>query len=352
MTHATDTRLQQAKQAFLAEPTPEAAHQWIGLAERAGAYDADEAVCFLRDHYEGERMDRYRDLSRLEQKREEEFQRLYREMRAAANKPWICVRCHGRGRVAPAYQCWSTGADWRMNDPVSCPVCTREDRVHPIHMVREGDPKIEADSRRCAYEAYKADLDAAAEAHREAHGIANTYDHKTRCRRGARVVLSNKRARPKFGSCRERCGACEICSFQGERVPHGTEGEVFWLSPEDGETIGVRTDEGLSFFTKIRHVEVLNPHALLAGKDTHTLAQEKRQRKRDQRAAEEAEKATQTWGDRTPSRGDKVVYKGEVLKVFWAGTTRRGDFRLGLKQRISDRGEAPTWVALSEVVPA
>lgn len=149
--------------------------------------------------------------------------------------------------------------------------------------------------------------------------------------RGDSVTYDNKRARAKF-----KAG--------GGKVPHGTKGEVIWVSrPEQevyGPKIGVKTAEGAVFFT--------DPDNVTNSVFAKYLYRQEVKAHIDKHWPRDCE--TLGWTD-YPSRvrGYSVRDgKGNVGVIFWS-RWRGADLRIGFKL---GEGSQAHWVSVTDVAPA
>jgi|GEM_PF-2898545 len=214
-----------------------------------------------------------------------------------------CLKCKGAGRVKPAYQCWSTGADWRMNDPYPCP----EDHAPNFRDVDEGLLHQRLEEELATIESAQRALDTLEAERAQLREVKVT--------KGARVIYSNKRARAKF--------ARDAGELAGSKVPLGTEGEAFWVGAGNyGERVGVRTDDGATFWTALANVTLADPfYALEDAADFRALLR------------------------RFP-RGTEVVADGRVGELFWVRTE---DGRCGVRPHDSTGREDVVWTNLSDL---
>lgn len=160
---------------------------------------------------------------------------------------------------------------------------------------------------------------------------ANKRLGEARCpARGVRVVLTSSRARPKWAPRSPQ---------EGERVPQGTTGEVFWVGEDRGQggrygvprfrgsskRVGVRAENGGTFFTTFTNLS-LAPGWLYDrwhGLDAPTAELEQNK----------AEDAALAW---KPAHGDTATLNGTTGTVFWVGEGRNGRLRVGLRPADGD----------------
>lgn len=375
-----DRKLIETRNAYTSNPSRESAEALAALLDRAG--EREEAFSV---RLEGLRADR--DLAQLH------YDRLKDEAKAKAHRlandyledcqaPYICPHClshSGMKKVPRHAQRWGDGDDWRANEPYPCPKCNPQERgawdgkaflkdsngkivkdrpyLHPFRQVRERLPEVVEEARQDVNLVMGPRIEEAQDVLREAKEALTPYNEALAIRKGALLKLNNKRARPKFAEGRNG----EKAPRAGQRVPHGTQGFVFWIgdtvehrsaygtwSYGESTKVGLRTASGEVFFTYLRNLskEALNPAQRLAGEDPESQRQEAEAKAKEEQEAKVAEAFPNGF-----PRGTKVLYEGQVLKVFWSGE-RRGQLRLGLRRRISDRNEAPVWIPATEAVPA
>jgi hypothetical protein len=330
----SDSTILRLRRSLVSEPSIEG---WLSLeaALLRYGYNAEEVFEPLQALYATRLQDAIDARRALEVEQDALTQERYQRALEEAGADLVCARCEGRGfcEVPRHQQRWGDGDDWRRNEPFACPSCRPATDVwidgkivhqyrHPVQveLIRRPDRALRNATGFEVRNLFEARLDQAHDDEQAALDDLRPFVQAQELTKGALVEYTNTRARARFtGNAHDPA-----------RVPVGTRGHVFWVSPE-GDRVGVSAGGDRSFFTVIKNLsQPLNRYERLRGLDPETRKQDA---KRLQLSSDEP-KLLEVFGTTHPSRGQRCVLAGSEGEVFWTGACKNsGRLRIGIKAR-------------------